>query len=80
MSLAAIAAAVETANQFRREEEEMTAYAPQDVTEPWEFKILRSAAGRFRDPVWLHSILEEEARAGWTMIEKFDVRGRRRLD
>jgi hypothetical protein len=72
MSLAAVAAAAAAADELRREEEEMTPYAPQDIAEPWEFKILRSAAGQFRDPVWLRSILEEEARAGWTMIEKFD--------
>jgi hypothetical protein len=46
--------------------------SPQNLTEPWEFKILRSAAGRFRDPVWLHSILEGETRAGRTVIEKLD--------
>ena len=77
MSFAAVAAAA--AEQAKREEEqEMTPYTPQDAAEPWEFKILRSAAGQFRDPVWLRSILEEEARAGWTMIEKFD-NGRVRL-
>jgi hypothetical protein len=73
MSLPAVAAAAAAADELRREEEEeMTPYTPQDVAEPWEFKILRSAAGQFRDPAWLRSILEEEARAGWTMIEKFD--------
>jgi hypothetical protein len=38
----------------------------------WEFKILRSAASQFGNPAWLRSMLEEEARAGWIMIEKFD--------
>ena len=33
---------------------------------------MRSATGGFRDPVWLHGILQEEARAGWTIVEKFD--------
>jgi hypothetical protein len=61
-----------------QEEEEMTPYTPQDLAEHWEFKILRSAAGQFRDPMWLRCILEEEARAGWTMVEKFDD-GRVRL-
>jgi hypothetical protein len=50
----------------------MTPYTPQDIAENWEFKILRSAASQFRNPAWLRSILEEEARAGWIMIEKFD--------
>lgn len=77
MSLAAVAAAAEERLR-REEEEEMTPYTPQDVAEAWEFKILRSAASQFRNPVWLRNILEEEARAGWTMIEKFD-NGRVRL-
>lgn len=50
----------------------MTPYTPQDVAEHWEFKILRSATTQFRDPLRLRGDLEEEARAGWTMIEKFD--------
>jgi hypothetical protein len=77
MSFAGAAAAA-AAERLRQEEEEMTPYTSQEVAEPWEFKILRSATGQFRDPVRLRIILEEEARAGWTMIEKFD-NGRMRL-
>ncbi len=40
--------------------------------EGWEFKILRTAAGRFGDPARLRAVLVEEARAGWTLLEKFD--------
>ena len=65
-------AAAAAAEQARKEEEEMTPYTPQDLNENWEFKILRCVTGRFRDPIWLNGILQEEARAGWTMIEKFD--------
>jgi hypothetical protein len=54
------------------EEEEMTPYTSKDLAEDWEFKILRCVTGKFRNPVWLHSILEEEARAGWKLVEKFD--------
>jgi hypothetical protein len=50
----------------------MTPYSPKDLSENWEFKILRSATGKFRDPMWLHAILAEETRAGWSMVEKFD--------
>jgi len=60
------------AEQARKEEEEMTPYTPQDLNKNWEFKILRCVTGRFRDPIWLSGILQEEARAGWTMVEKFD--------
>jgi hypothetical protein len=56
----------------RIEEEKMTPYSARDLAEGWEFKILRSLRARFRDPVWLQTILEEEARAGWMLVEKFD--------
>jgi hypothetical protein len=44
----------------------------ENPADDWEFKILRSATAKFHDPVWLRTILEEEARAGWTLVEKFD--------
>ncbi len=56
----------------RQEEEELTPYTHQDLTEDWEFKILRSVTGKFRDASWLRSVLDEEARAGWQLVEKFD--------
>ena len=71
MSTAAAAAA---AAQRRREEEEehMTPYTPRDLAENWEFKILRSATGAFKDPAVMQRCLAEEAQAGWTLVEKFD--------
>jgi hypothetical protein len=60
------------AKQAKDEEEQMTPYSSKDLAEGWEFKILRSATNRFRDPVWTQAVLEEEARAGWTLLEKFD--------
>jgi hypothetical protein len=56
----------------RMEEEMMTPYSARDLAEDWEFKILRSQTARFRDPARLQAILEQEARAGWTLVEKFD--------
>ncbi|MCC6322662.1 MAG: hypothetical protein IT438_14635 [Phycisphaerales bacterium] len=55
----------------------MTRYSATDLGEGageggWEFKILRSATGAFKKPEALQRILEEEGRAGWVMIEKFD--------
>ena len=50
----------------------MTGYTPADLSEGWEFKILRSAMGEFGKPDRLRHALEEEARAGWVLIEKFD--------
>ena len=50
----------------------MTSYMPQDLADDWEFNILRSAYGAFNDPERLREILDEEARAGWKLVEKFD--------
>jgi hypothetical protein len=68
-------AAVAAAAKRRRDEEEeenMTAYTAQDLTEDWEFKILRSSTAGFRNSEKLRRILEEEGRAGWILVEKFD--------
>ena len=50
----------------------MTPYTPHDLAENWEFKILRSATGAFKDPAVMQRYLAEEAQAGWTLVEKFD--------
>lgn len=50
----------------------MTGYTSTDLAEGWEFKILRSATSAFRDPSRMRDALEQEARAGWTLVEKFD--------
>ena len=65
-------AAAARAAAERNEEEEMTRYTPKDIAENWEFKILRSATGAFRDPDVLRTALDAEQRAGWTLVEKFD--------
>ena len=56
----------------------MTGYTPQELAEGWEFKIVRSSTGAFRTPTFLRAVLDEEQRAGWTFVEKFD-NGRIRL-
>ena len=48
------------------------------LTEDWEFKILRSMTRAFKNPNKMREILDEEARAGWVLVEKFDD-GRVRL-
>lgn len=55
----------------QQEEEELTSYKSQDL-QGWEFKILRSATGQFKDPLKLQQALAEEAAFGWELIEKFD--------
>ena len=74
----AAAAAAAAAQRMREEEEEMTPYTPQDLTQDWEFKILRSVNAMFKRPDKLQAVLEEERRAGWVLVEKFDE-GRIRL-
>jgi hypothetical protein len=72
-SAAAVAAAAAAAARARRqEEEEMTAYTNEDLVQGFEFKILRANTNAFRKPEVLRLALEEEARAGWTLVEKFD--------
>ena len=67
---AAAAAAAERLRQ--QEEEEMTSYSPGDLAGQWEFKILRSNTGAFRNPAKMRAILDEESRGGWVLVEKFD--------
>ena len=50
----------------------MTAYSQKELNENWEFKILRSARGEFKKPERLAEVLDEEARSGWVLVEKFD--------
>ena len=68
------AAAAERRRQmlFAEEEEDMTRYAQDDLKSDWEFKIVRSGTGAFRKPEALNKLIEEEAQAGWVMLEKFD--------
>jgi hypothetical protein len=75
---ASAAAAAAAAARAREEEEELTPYTPHELANDWEFKILRSSLGQFRNSRYLAEVLEEEARAGWTLVEKFD-NGRIRL-
>ncbi len=54
------------------EEEDLAGYTQDDLSDNWEFKIVRSESAAFRKPEVLKKLLEEEARAGWVMLEKFD--------
>jgi hypothetical protein len=68
----AAAAAAARRRRMHREEEVMTVYGREELGGDWEFKILRSHASIFKDPEVQKRVLEEEARAGWVLIEKFD--------
>ena len=72
---AAAAAAARRRRMMHAEEEEgMASYTQEDLSNDWEFKIVRSESGAFRKPEVLRKLIEEEARAGWVMLEKFDDR------
>jgi hypothetical protein len=74
MSYGAIAAAA--AEKRRREqveeEEDMTGYTREELDGDWEFKIVRANMPVFQNRQRLHKLIEDEARAGWVMLEKLD--------
>lgn len=71
-SAATTAAAAAAAKRMREEEEDLTKYTTEDLAEDWEFKIVRSVASAFGNPETLQCLIEEEAEAGWVLVEKFD--------
>ena len=60
------------------EEETMTPYSAKELTEGWEFKIIRSPRKLFGRQEYRDRVLAEERRAGWVLVEVFDD-GRIRL-
>ncbi len=75
MSSAGAAAAIAAAQRQRRlqaEEEAMAQYTTEELAGGWEFKFLRSARGEFKKPEKLREYLDQEAQAGWQLVEKFD--------
>jgi hypothetical protein len=68
----AAAAAAEEERRKREEEEQLTPYSERELAEDWEFKIVRSSLAQFRNSRYLAEVLQNEARAGWTLVEKFD--------
>ena len=78
----AAAAAEQARQRLLQEEEELTPYSEHDLSEDWEFKIVRSGTAAFRKPVEFAKLLEQEARFGWVLLEKLDdgrVRFKRRV-
>ena len=75
-TVAATSAAVQQEKRRRlkqaEEEENMTDYTHDDLASDWEFKIVRSDSGAFRRSEVLRELVEQEAQAGWIMLEKFD--------
>lgn len=68
-------AAIHAANEAKKkkqEEEEMTKYTEKELSEDYEFKIIRSATGAFSKRDNVEKAIAEEAAAGWMLVEKFD--------
>lgn len=80
--VAAAAAAARRAKMLRKEEENMTGYSADDL-EGWEFKIVRSATEKFKNYSDVKKVCDDEAQAGWEMVEKFDnsrIRFKRKIE
>ena len=71
MANGAAAAAAAARKRQEEEEEEMTTYSPEELGK-YEFKIVRANWGVFGKPEKFNQLLQEEARAGWELVEKFD--------
>ncbi len=69
--MSAEAAAAARRRLEREEEEEVTPHHP-DPSAPFEYKIIRGATGAFKNPAKFMAVLEEEARAGWELLEQLD--------
>lgn len=79
---AGAAAAAAAARRMREEEEDMTGYNKDDL-DGWEFKIVRANTGKFKTREAVQQLCNEEAKAGWEMVEKFDnqrIRFKRRVE
>ena len=50
----------------------MATYTSEELEEDWEFKIVRANSPAFRKPEVFQKLRQEQAVAGWTMVEKFD--------
>ena len=72
LATGAVTAAADAKRRRNQEEEVLTAYSQKELNENWEFKILHTARGEFKKPERLAEVLDEEAQAGWVLVEKFD--------
>jgi len=55
-----------------QEEEEMTRYSDDEMSDDYEFKIVRSATSGFKKRETVERVIAEESAAGWKFVEKFD--------
>ncbi len=75
-------AAAAAARKRREEEEKMTTYKSDDL-DGWEFKIVRANTRKFKNREKIEQVRQDEAKAGWELVEKFDdsrLRFKRRVE
>ena len=65
-------AAAEKRKSNKEEEEALASYNPNDLNEQWEFKIMRSTTNSFKNPQVFQLMVQQEAQAGWELLEKLD--------
>lgn len=63
---------LEEEQRKKQEEEEMAHYSDDEIAGDWEFKIVRSSLGMFKNPAELARLVKEEAEFGWELFEKLD--------
>lgn len=83
MSAGAAAAAAAAKRRQEHEEEEEVTPMNTDLSGAFEYKIIRSVTKAFRTPAFFQQTLQEEAQAGWQLVEKLDdgrVRLRRSIE
>ena len=74
--------AQERKEQEQLEEEKLTQYNSNDL-DKYEFKIVRSTFGKFKNLQTVQQLCTEESKSGWEMVEKFDnnrIRFKRRTE
>ncbi len=69
---AAAGAAAAQIRAMHEEEESLTTYSSEDLSQGWEFKIVRANMMSFRKPEVMQQVCDEEAQSGWVLVEKFD--------
>src|SRR4051812_5095923 len=69
---AAAAAAAAQIRAMHEEEERLTSYSAEELSQGWEFKIVRANTRAFRTPEVMQQVCDEEAQSGWVLVEKFD--------
>lgn len=64
--------AVEASERRKKARAEVIHYSPEDLSDGWEFKVVRANPQAFRSHEAFDKVFDQERRAGWIMLEKLD--------